>query len=407
MLHLARNDLALFFASIALIIFFAKLIASLCRRISFPSVAGELIAGIILGPTILGAISPQLSTMIFPKTGAISFAFDAVFYISMIMLLLAAGLEIDLDQIIKNKKTTIYTSFIGILIPFVTGFFIIYFYPNPFLSNTANTNVGAIASFVGIALSLSALPVLARILSEINLLNNYIGITIMSVAFVTDIIAWLVFSIIMGVNAHHSYLASIYGFVALIAFTLFMLGKSSSLIEKLIFAKIQKPCMQLAATLVITLICAAFTEYLGFHAAIGAFIAGIALHKAIKKSCIESTINHFTNGFFAPIFFVSVGLKLNFYSSFNLPLILLIIFLAFITKVVGAGLGAYLSGINFKNSLAIGFGLNVRGSIEIIICTIALNVGMISKNLFVAFVSMALVTSLVSGPIMLRLLKNN
>lgn len=402
---LTKADLVVLFGSIALIIIASRLSGNFCQKVNIPSVVGELLTGVLLGPTIMGSFCPVFVNTLFPNTGNLAFAFDAIFNISIMMLLLAAGLEIDIAQVIKNKKSTLYTSILGISIPFVLGFSLVYLFPNLTLSNASNQGIGSTASFVGIALSISALPVLARILSELNLFNNYIGITIMSVAFVTDIVAWLVFSLIISLHKHTGIYSSTITFLIFVAFTTFMLTKGSFIFEKLISTKIKKQGSKLTALLGIGFCCAFFTEYLGFHASIGAFIAGISLHKVIQGESIQREINNFVNSFFAPIFFVSVGLKINFLYSFNLALIMAVILLAFTTKIVGASLGAYLSGITLKPALAIGFGLNVRGSIEIILCTIAFNNGLISKSMFVAFVMMAIATSLICGPIMQKLLR--
>jgi Kef-type K+ transport system membrane component KefB len=269
--------------------------------------------------------------------------------------------------------------------------------------SSSNQGIGMAASFFGIALSISALPVLVRLLSELNLFNNNIGVIITSVALVTDIVAWLAFSLIVSLHKHLSVISSLCNFLIFLVFISLMLTKSSYVFER-IFTRIKNES-QLTALAVVGFGCAFFTEYLGFHASIGAFIAGVSLHKFVKGSAIEKQLTNFVNSFFAPLFFVSIGLKLNFLTNFNLSLIISVIILAFTTKVIGASLGAYLSGINLKPSLAIGFGLNVRGSIEIIICTIAFNIGLISESMFVAFVIMAIATSLISGPIMQRLLR--
>lgn len=400
-----QSDCGMLFISISVMIISAKIISHLLSRFQFPSVAGELLTGVLLGPTILGMVYPNLVTSVFPKTGTLALLLEVIFSLSMIILIFEAGLEIDVLKILQNKKSSFYTAILGLLVPFGAGFVLIYFYPHLLLNNIDLQSTVSTASVVGIALSISALPVLVRILNQLNLINHHIGIVIMSAAFITDIVAWLAFSILIRLHNHADLHTCIYGFIALLVFITMMLTLGRHLLGKYLFSRMINPANTLAIALGIALICASITEYFGFHACLGAFIAGITLHHVLDKTILTTAIKSFVDGFFAPIFFVSIGLKLNFISNFDLALIFLIVILAFITKIIGASLGAYFSGINAQPSLAIGFGLNARGSVDIILCTIALNAGLITKNLFLAFVVMAMITSLTSGPIMSRLLR--
>lgn len=155
-------------------------------------------------------------------------------------------------------------------------------------------------------------------------------------------------------------------------------------------------------------ISAAFTEYIGLHAILGAFIMGIAFGESVHMPERErEVINQFVTNVFAPLFFVSIGLRVNFIEHFDLSLVLLVFFLAVACKVFGGALGAYMGGMSKRESLAIGFGLNARGAMEIILGTLALNARLIDQSMFIALVIMALVTSLISGPLMKRFLDNS
>lgn len=404
MSHLSQSDLIMLFGSISLIVILARLVGLVCQKIRFPSVVGELATGIILGPTFLGSYLPALSNLILPKTSGIMCAFDAIFNISMIMLLFAAGLEINVSQIVKNRKSTFYIAILGLGLPFCAGFmWVVSGYAGIAL---AEPKLLHIASFIGIALTISALPVLARVLSELNIMNTSLGVIIMSVAFITDLVAWLGFSVVMTSYTHASLSSCIVGFIFVTLFTLFIFCKGMDIFYGHLFNRIKKPSDALSAFLGISLVCAFFTEYMGFHASLGAFLAGVSLNKITECTNVHKTLENFVNSFFAPIFFVSIGLKLNFITSFNLGLVLSVLGIALITKTMGAGLGAYLAGMKVKPALLVGCGLNARGSVEIVLCSIALNYGLINKDIFVAFVIMALMTSLIAGPIMLWLLNS-
>jgi len=155
------------------------------------------------------------------------------------------------------------------------------------------------------------------------------------------------------------------------------------------------------------LLCAAFTQSINLHAILGAFIAGIAFGDSVHlHEKAREIIHQFVTNFFAPLFFVSIGLKVNFVQNFELPIVLLILVLAYVGKVFGAFIGAYSAGLTKDESLVIGFGMNARGAMEIILGTLALNAGLISPQIFVALIIMALITSLTSGPLMKRFAKN-
>ena len=154
--------------------------------------------------------------------------------------------------------------------------------------------------------------------------------------------------------------------------------------------------------------CAAFTESIHIHAILGAFIAGIAFGDSVHlHERAREIIHQFVTNIFAPFFFVSIGLRLSFIEFFNWQIIAVILLLAFVGKVTGAGLGAYFGGMSRRNSLAVGFGMNARGVMEIILATLALNAGLINETIFVALVIMALITSLTSGPLMKKFIEES
>ena len=165
--------------------------------------------------------------------------------------------------------------------------------------------------------------------------------------------------------------------------------------------KLSWPGGVLSISLGICLLSAAFTEAINIHAILGAFIAGIAFGDSVHlREQAREIIHQFVTNFFAPLFFVSIGLKINFIENFDPVIVSIVLVLAFVGKVLGATIGARLGGMSKNHSLAVGFGMNARGAMEIILGTLALNAGLISKPIFVALVIMALVTSLTSGPLM-------
>lgn len=167
--------------------------------------------------------------------------------------------------------------------------------------------------------------------------------------------------------------------------------------------KLSWPGGVLSISLGICLLSAAFTESINIHAILGAFIAGIAFGDSVQlKEQAREIIHQFVTNFFAPLFFVSIGLKVNFIQNFDLQIVLIVLILAYVGKVLGAFIGARIGGMSKNHALAVGFGMNARGAMEIILGTLALNAGLISKPIFVALIIMALVTSITSAPLMKR-----
>jgi Kef-type K+ transport system membrane component KefB len=236
------------------------------------------------------------------------------------------------------------------------------------------------------------------------------GMMIVSAAMVDDIIGWMIFSIILSfMGKEASSMGLGYTILLTIGFAAFMITVGKSLINKVlpwINKRLAWPGGLLSLSLAACFLAAAFTEFIGIHAIFGAFLLGVALGDSEHMSeKAKEIIHQFVNNIFAPVFFVSIGLKVNFFTNFDPMLVLVVIIVAYAGKVIGCGFGAIRGGLDKWESLAIGFGMNARGAMEIILGLIALDVGLINEKLFVALVVMALVTSMTSGPLMKWALK--
>lgn len=387
----------------AIMLILSRVLGEFGRKLKFPIVMGEIIAGILLGPTVLGLISPDTFNHYFPAIGSVSIALDGIAKISVVMMLFVTGMEVQLPIVLKQGKAAIYTSTMGMIIPFSSGFFVAYYFPDLFGVYDENYRL-LFALFLGTALSISALPVISRILIDMNMFKTKIGTIIIASAMFNDLIGWLIFSFILGMlNTSTGEAQSVWLTLAYIAgFGLFMLTIGKIIIDKSLpwmQKKLSWPGGILSISLGICFLCGAFTESIGLHAILGAFIAGIAFGDSVHlNEKAREIIHQFVTNIFAPFFFVSIGLKVNFVTNFELELVLIILVLAYIGKVVGASLGAFLGGFSKNESLAVGFGMNARGAMEIILGTLALNAGLINTKIFVALVVMALITSLTSGP---------
>lgn len=408
MIKLAHNELIVLLLSISTMLIISRIFAELGKRLKLPVVMGELIVGIILGPTILGMCYPDIFNYLFPKTGNIPIALDGIFSLSVIMLLFVAGMEVQLSLVLKQGKVAVYTSIFSMIIPFFTGFAVAWFYPEIFSISNEHAPKLLFALFFGTALSISALPVIARILMDMNLFKTNIGMVIIASAMFNDLLGWLIFSFVLSLTSTNAgeHLSLWYTVAYIIGFGLFMLTIGKKIIDKSLpwmQTKLSWPGGVLSISLGICLLSAAFTEAINIHAILGAFIAGIAFGDSVHlREQAREIIHQFVTNFFAPLFFVSIGLKVNFIENFDPLIVTIVLVLAFVGKVLGATIGARLGGMSKNHALAVGFGMNARGAMEIILGTLALNAGLISKPIFVALVIMALVTSLTSGPLMKR-----
>lgn len=401
--HLTQHDVMTMFLALAVLLGTAKLAGELMQKLGQPSVLGEIMAGILLGPTVLGHFKPQIYSVLFPSTGSMPIVLETVTTIGVVFFLLTAGLEIDLRSIFRQGKSALLVSFFGVIIPFAFGFAAAGAFPK-FLGAEAGASRLIFALFVGTALSISALPVIAKILMDLNLLRTEMGTVVMSSAMFDDLVGWILFSMILGMMnaAPHSLNGVKRTILLVVAFTFLALTVVRWLIDKIlpfIQAHTSWPGGVLGFIFTLTLAGAAFAEFAGIHAVFGAFITGIAVGESthLRKRTSEHIHSIVTN-VFAPFFFASIGLRTNFVSNFNLPITATVIAVACLGKLLGAGWGARLGGMDRRTSWGVGLAMNARGAMEMILGLLALQAGLIRETMFVALVVMALFTSLVSAP---------
>jgi Kef-type K+ transport system membrane component KefB/mannitol/fructose-specific phosphotransferase system IIA component len=403
--HLSPHDVMTMFMALATLLGCAKVAAELMQKIGQPPILGEISVGIFLGPTVLGHYHPHLYQTLFPTTGPMPIVLDTVTTLGVVFFLLTAGFEIDLRSIFRQGKSALLVSIFGVAFPFGAGFLAAEVFPR-YMGSEAGANPLIFALFVGTALSISALPVIARILMDLNLLRTEMGTVIISSAMFDDLVGWILFSFVLGMM-HPPAGGSIgdgvkHTIVLVFLFVGITLTLGRWLIDKilpLLQAHTTWPGGVLGFIFTLTMAGAAFTEYAGIHAVFGAFVIGIAVGESghLRKRTSEH-IHQIVNNVFAPFFFASIGLRTDFVSNFHLGLTATVIGVACVGKLLGAGWGARLGGMDRTSSLAVGLAMNARGAMEIILGILALQAGLIRENMFVAMVVMALFTSLISAP---------
>jgi len=404
---LSHSEVINLLLQLASMLIMARIFAEIAQKFRQPAVVGELLAGIILGPTILGTFSPEMFDFLFQSHASSNLALDGIVQVAVILLLFIAGLEVELHLVYSQGKSAISISLLGLIVPFILGFIFPYLFPSFFGFEDGERLLFSL--FMGTAMAITALPVVVRILMDMNMFKTKMGMVIVASAMVNDIIGWLIFSVILSFMGKSGSLSLMSTVGITLLFTIFMLTIGKGLINKVlpwINKKLAWPGGLLSLSMALCFLAAAFTEWLGIHAIFGAFLLGVAMGDSDHMSeRAKEIIHQFINNIFAPLFFVSIGLKVNFFTNFSPLLVLGVLAISFVGKIVGSGYGALRSGYPLREALAVGFGMNARGAMEIILGLIALEVGLIDEQLFVALVVMAIITSMTSGPLMRWALK--
>ncbi len=407
---LTQHDITMMLLALGTLLLSARILGETARSFGLPSVLGEILAGILLGPTVLGNLAPGLQQALFPQHGGVALAMDGLMTLAITLFLLVAGLEVNLSMVWRQGRAALNISLAGIVGPFALGFAAAWFGPE-LMGGEAGVDPLVFALFMGTALSISALPVIAKTLMDLNLYRSELGMLVIAAAVFNDLVGWIVFAIILGMLESGPERSLTIGqtIFLTIGYAAAMLTLGRALIHRAlpwIHAHASWPGGVLGFALALTLFSAAFTEWIGIHAIFGAFLAGVALGDSRHlRERTRATIEQFVSFIFAPLFFASIGLKVDFIAQFDLLLVVTVLVIATLGKVLGCGLAARLSGLAGREAWALGFSLNARGAMEIILGLLAFKYGVIGERLFVALVIMALGTSLLSGPVLQRVLR--
>jgi Kef-type K+ transport system membrane component KefB len=407
---LSHQDVVNLFLQLAAMLLLARVFAELARKVNQPSVVGEILAGILMGPTILGNFLPEIHTYLFDSNVNSNLALDGFVQISVVLLLFIAGLEVELNVVWSQGKNAFRIAVFSMLIPIICGFILAYSFPEFLGLNIEEPFVASL--FFGLSISITALAVVARVLMDLNVFKTHSGLLIIASAMIVDILAWIVFSIILSVSDTGQQGLGVFWTIFLtLGFTFFMLTIGKGVIGKTlpwINKNLAWPGGLLSLALATCFLAASFTEFIGIHAIFGAFIIGVALGDSEHLSERAKEILHqFINNIFAPIFFVSIGLKVNFVEGFDPVIVGVVVVVGLLAKVAGGYYGSRLSGFPKWKAKLIGFGLNTRGSVDIILGLIALENGLIQEPMFIGLVILALISAISSGPLMKWAIQDN
>jgi Kef-type K+ transport system membrane component KefB len=396
-----QHPLAVLLAQITTIILTARLFSWLFRKIGQPSVIGEIIAGIVLGPSLLGYYFPEIFTALFPvaSLGNIQFLSQ----IGLILFMFVIGMELDL-KILKNRANeAVVISHASIVIPFTLGIALAYYVYNKFAPK--DIDFLSFALFMGIALSITAFPVLARIVQERGIHKTKLGTIVITCAAADDITAWCLLAAVIAIVKAGSFLSSLYVIGASFVYVLMMLFVVKPFLKKIgdLYGTKSKPQKSVVAIFFLVLIMSSYTtEIIGIHALFGAFMTGVIMPDIAKfRTVFIEKIEDVSLILLLPLFFVFTGLRTQI-GIINDPYLLkitgLIILVAVLGKFIGSALAAKFVGQNWRDSLTIGALMNTRGLMELIVLNIGLDLKVLTPEVFTMMVIMALVTTFMTGP---------
>ena len=386
--------------AIAVVILAARLVAAGMAKVRQPRVMGEVLAGILLGPTLLGAVAPDLQHYLFPPDIVPLIA--AAAYIGLVFYLFIVGMELDPGLLRKNAAQAALISNASVALPLSLGFLAaIPLYP----ILAPDADYLPFAMFIGVAMSVTAFPVLARILIEHRMLKTPIGGLALAGAAVDDVTAWALVAVATALaGAASGYVALvIVGATALFAIALYAVGRPLLARMSTAYDEVGRvPTIWLGVIFVSVLLAAYVAGWIGIAPVVGAFLVGMIMprHAGLTED-VRGRLEDFVVIVLLPLFFVVTGLRteINALNRWELWLITLgLVAIAIIGKWIGAALAARYGGFSWRESNVVGALMNTRGLTELIVLNIGLNEGLISKQLFTMLVVMALVTTFMAGP---------
>jgi Kef-type K+ transport system membrane component KefB len=372
--------LALLLLRICVIALSAQLLGRLFQRLGQPRVAGEMTAGIALGPSLLGWIAPRLHASLFPETSLASL--NLLGQLGLILYMFLVGLTLNLGHLREQSRIALASSVASIAVPFVSGFALA----------MALYHRVPLALFMGVCMSVTAFPVLVRILDETGLSGTRLGAIAIAAAAFGDVVAWLM-------------LAAILASMSIVSSAGITLAWLAAYIGAMLIVRFVWRSENLAGALIIATASACATELIGVHALFGAFFAGVVIRKT--PQFVESarrTIEPLTLILFLPIFFAFTGLRTRIDLAWSWAALLILV-VAVAGKWLGAMLAARWAGMGGREANALGILMNARGLVELVILTIGLDLGLITPQIFSMMVMMALVTTLMTAPLVRRFYK--
>ena len=396
---------ALFIAQLVVLLLVGRLLGEAMQRIGQPAVMGQLLAGVLLGPSVFGVVWPEAQQALFPAGREQKAMLEAVSALGILMLLLLTGMETDLKLVRRARRAAISVSVAGIALPFTLGVTLGQFLPDSVLPRPDQRLITSL--FLGTALSVASVKIVATVVREMKFIRRKVGMTLLASAIIDDTVGWTIIAITSSLALHGQLNATII-LQSVLGTGLFLLV-SFTLGRRFVFGLIRwtndtfvSEVPVVTAILIVMGIMALITHLIGVHTVLGAFVAGILVGESpILTRHIDEQLRGLVVALFMPVFFALAGLNADLSILADTRLLALtcgLIAIASIGKFSGAFVGGTLGGLSRRESMALACGMNARGSTEVIVASIGLSLGVINQDLFTMIVTMAIVTTLAMPP---------
>ena len=398
-----RNPLSILLLQVIVILVAAKAVGALFLKAGQPAVIGEMLAGIILGPSLLGMISPGAQAFLFPAS-SLDFL-RLLSQLGVILFMFVVGMDLNVRHLRQKAHAAVLVSHASIIVPFFLGVtFSLLIYPS---MAPPHISFSAFALFIGVAMSITAFPVLARIVEERGLYRTYLGSTAIACAAVDDVTAWCILAVVVAIvkaDGLGSSLLTIFLSLLFAGAMLFLLRPQA---ERLMSARARDgDGRKWAAAWVLSFMFASalFTEVIGIHALFGAFLAGVVVPaRAELRSFLRERLETFSSAFLLPLFFAYTGLRtqvglLDDWQSW--VMCAGVVAIAVAGKLGGSALAGRWTGLSWRESFSVGALMNTRGLIELIVLNLGYDLGILTPRVFAMMVLMALTTTFMTGPLL-------
>nr|BBH91640.1 hypothetical protein KTC_63910 [Thermosporothrix sp. COM3] len=384
------------------ILIVVQLFRVVCLRLGQQAVVGEILAGLALGPSLLGVLFPEMKMSLFPREALPTL--QTLGELGLMLYMFTLGTRLEVHVMLNQRRAALAASFLGIVLPFGTGILAGFFLYPAYAGSKAT--LPSFLLLIGTALAITAFPVLARLLTDKKLVATRIGTLALTCAAVDDVIAWCLLALVVSVARAHGVVSSLSLAALAIVFFLVMLFLVRPLFTFLSH-RLSVSAMKIGSVLLMV-IAATITNAIGLHPLFGAFIAGLVLPRRPWLREQEEHIDQINTILFLPLFFIFSGLQTQLglvFTPVSLLLLLLLLFIACLGKIVGGVLGAKVVGRNsWRESLTLGVLMNTRGLVELVVLNIGLDLGILSPTLFSILVVVALVTTMMASPLLNLLL---
>lgn len=403
---MSEHHLFVFLVQVLLLLSLARGLGEVLRYWGAPALVGEILVGICLGPTLLGRFAPELHLLLFPDDVVQRTMLETVSWFGVLFLLLETGLEVDVSAAWRQRGPALKVGVIGVVVPLLLGFGCSLWLAEQYVST--ETQRFTFALFLATIMAISGLAVMARVLHDLDLLKSDLGLLTLCGYAINDILAWVIFSLLLAFTTSTAVEWQSVAFVLLttLAFTAFCLTVGRRSVDAVI-ATITRKLPQQPGT-VLTFVCClglligCLTQGLGLNALFGFFLAGVMAGEA--RALSERTrqiLSQMVHAVFVPLYFAGIGLRLDFLENFDLVLIVFITVVAVVGKFLGARLGTLGTTLSREDRLSIGIAFTPGGVTEIILAQVALENKIFTDPVFVAVVISTIASALFVGPVLL------